>query len=115
MKLIIAMILSLQISAFAAEPAKTEKAEKRKVAQQEGVCAHQAGEVARGIAKALKQDTTVEMVALLQSQKNLEIYNVKLKGKGFTSEMTQKYWMIQLWDTGDGCNYKSATLEDAAG
>ncbi len=87
----------------------------RETMAEKGVCQKEAGKVAKGIAAALGQKTFLEEIVLLDSRGNLETFNVKLKGDGFSSPETTKYWLIRLYDGGDGCMFHSVSLEEGAG
>ncbi len=119
---IFSLVLSTGLSTLLA--ADKVKAEKRNVANK-GACEKEAGKVANGIAKALGQKTSIEQTVLLDTktpegktsgeQGTLETYNVKLKMDGGSSPETTKYWMVRLWDHGEGCSFEAVSLEDAAG
>ena len=107
------LLLSLSISSVAHADERLEI--HRDTMAEKGVCHKEAGKVAKGIASALGQKTFIEQVILLDSRGNLETYNVKLQGDGFSSPETNKYWLIRLYDGGDGCMFHSVSLEEAAG
>ncbi len=118
MKILLFVVFSLQMAAFA--KTVTPKKDGRKVAQAGLECQDQAGQVALGIGKALVGNSvTLERTVHLETKNSggtsLEIYNVFLKARGISSAETTTTWMIQLYSTGSGCMYHSATLEDAAG
>lgn len=82
---------------------------------QHWACTEAAGNAVMGFVRALNQDVTIEKVVPLQIKSASEIFNVKLKGSGFTSLETNSYWKIVLQNTGSGCGFVSLSLSRAAG
>ncbi len=92
----------------------------------EGDCEEVARDIALGIANATNppSEYTVEESKTLSvkvpnqggsgEEAAVETYQVKLKGDGFSSELTYKPLIITVYGSGDGCSFVSASLEDAA-